>query len=313
VILRKQLSTYLILVLFQLLATPLFSQQSIVATAEKKAILLGEPLTIKISIIGGQPYKAVIPDSLGRFEVLERLPATTTKNDGRVTTTEQIVVTSFDSGALRIPPIAVEGNPSIVSPGIDVTVNTLPADAKTNYGDIKQIIDLQPPKQWPYVVALLVLMFLSAYMIYRLNKKYKKEEITQTEIAETISPNSLIQRLEQLKLQWLQQQVTALQLGNQLMAIFKKYLAGRGIYSSSKTGEELVLATKQMYEAETWQEIVQTIRLCNAMRFGKYNADEAEGVAAVEAFEKAVAGNRSLADNRFQPSGDRQTAIADQR
>lgn len=302
---------YIIPALLQLLALPLFSQQAIVATAEKKAILLGEPLTITISITGGQEYKAVIPDSLGRFEVLERLPSKTSKNNGTVTSTEKIVVTSFDSGSHRIPPIAVEGNPSIVSPGIDVMVNTLPADAKTNYGDIKQIIDLKTPQQWPYAVALAVLMLLSAYMIYRLNKKLEKVQTIQPEIIESVSPNSLVLQLEQLKTKWQQQQIASLQLGNQLMEIFKKYLAGRGIYSSSKTGEELVIATKNMYETATWQQIAQTVRLCNAMRFGKFNASQPEGLEAVEAFEKAITASRSpMTDNRFQPADARQPAGA---
>ena len=116
--------------MLQFFATALFAQESIVATPEKTSILLGEPLTITITITGGQPYKAAILDSLGRFEVLERKPAATKTKDGTVTTTEQIVVTSFDSGTQRIPPIIVQGNAAVVSPGVDITVNTLPADEK---------------------------------------------------------------------------------------------------------------------------------------------------------------------------------------
>lgn len=303
-------TTYLLLVLLQLPVLPVFSQQSIVTSAEKSSILLGEPLKLTISIKGGQSYKAVIPDSLGRFEVLERLPAKTTKNDGTVTSIEQIIVTSFDSGALRIPPIAVEGNPAIVSPGVDVMVNTLPPDSTTNYGDIKQIIDLKEPSQWPYIIALSLLALLSAFLIYWFNRKHQKAESLPEEKIEIVSPNNLVKQLALLKTQWQQGAITSLPLGNQLMEIFRKFLAGRGIHSSSKTGEELIIATRTMYDTEKWQQIVQSIRLCNAMRFGKYNAIPQEGTDAITAFETAITANRSQSgDNRFQPTESGQAAI----
>ena len=272
----------------QFFATALFAQESIVATPEKTSILLGEPLTITITITGGQPYKAAILDSLGRFEVLERKPAATKTKDGTVTTTEQIVVTSFDSGTQRIPPIIVQGNAAVVSPGVDITVNTLPADAKVEYGDIKQIIDLKPPNQLPYIIALSLLALISLFFIYRLNKKYKVAEGVASVPTEIVSPNSLLHQLENVRARWAQQQITSMELGNQLMEVLRTFLRGRGINSTSKTGEELVLATKQMYDPNTWRQVVQTIRLCNAMRFGKYQAGLTEGTEGINAFIEAI-------------------------
>jgi hypothetical protein len=72
------------------------------------------------------------------------------------------------------------------------------------------------------------------------------------------------------------------------MEIFRKYLSGKGIFATSKTGEELVLATKTVYPSDDWQRIVQSLRLCNAMRFGKYQAAHREGNDAIDAFEKAI-------------------------
>ncbi|CAN5774318.1 hypothetical protein BH10BAC3_BH10BAC3_05140 [soil metagenome] len=285
---RQKAATYSLVFLLQLFAIALFAQEAIVATPEKNSILLGEPLTVTISITGGQPYEAAIPDTLGRFEVLEKMPPTTKTRNGTVTSTQQIVITSFDSGSQRIPPIMVQGNAAVVSPGTDIMVNTLPADAKTEYGDLKQIIDLKAPDQWPFIVALVILILLSAFFIYRLNKKYKYlENITQGP-AEIVSPSGLLQQLELLKTQWLQQQTASMQLGNQLMAILRKFLAGKGINSTSKTGEELVIATKTMYDTNSWQQVVQTIRLCNAMRFGKYQASQPEGAEGIDAFIKAI-------------------------
>ncbi len=252
--------------------------------------MLGEPLQITVSVTGDRPFNPVIPDTLSRFEVLERKPITTQKHNGLTITQQQIVVTSFDSGTQRIPPIAVEGNANIVSEGIDITVNTLPADARSKYGDIKQIISLEPPDQLPYIIALALATLVSAWGIYRLNRKRVTAVNTvETEILPAAaSASSLVQQLENLRREWQANQIGSAVLGNRLMEILRRYLSGKGIYATSKTGEELLIATKNMYPSETWLQIVQTIRLCNAMRFGKYQAAIAEGNGGIDAFAAAI-------------------------
>ena len=87
-----------------------------------------------------------------------------------------------------------------------------------------------------------------------------------------------------------------MELGNQLMEVLRTFLRGRGINSTSKTGEELVLATKQMYDPNTWRQVVQAIRLCNAMRFGKYQASQPEGAEGIDAFIKAILTSNSKSE-----------------
>jgi hypothetical protein len=272
-----------------LFAIPGFSQQTIQVNPAKNSILLGEPLTITVIISGDHESSPVIPDSLGSFEVLEKKPLKTKESNGIIESREEIIITCFDSGSHRIPPIAVEGNPSVVSAGIDIDVKTIPADEKSKYGDIKQIIALEPPNQWPYIAAMGLATLFSAIGIYRLNRKVFETILTPLVSGETtISPSSLVLQLSQLRRDWEEQKILPVELGNKLMEIFRKYLSGKGIYATSKTGEELVLATKTVYPSETWQRIVQTLRLCNAMRFGKYNARLPEGMDAIDAFEKAI-------------------------
>lgn len=267
------------------------AQQSIEVLPEKKTMLLGEPLSVTIKITGGKEYQAIIPDSLGKFEVLDRGPLKTTNAAGHTTTSQEIIITSFDSGQLRLPPLAVEGNTAFVSAGVDVLVNTVPADSTRQYGDIKQIINLEPPMQWPYMIGLLAVVLLSAFAIWRLNQKLAFEGRLQETFENAETPathSSLLEQLEQLREQWLRQQTTPLALGNTLMEIFRRYLAGRGINVRSKTGEEMIVLTKERYDAATWQGIAQTVRLCNAMRFGKYQANSQEGVDGIEGFKRAV-------------------------
>lgn len=291
----------LLSVLF-MISSGLFAQQSIVAYPEKNEMLLGEPLMLTISITGGQQYSAAVPDSLGHFEVLERLPATTSTRNGTVTTVQQVVITSFDSGALRIPPIAVEGNPSVSSPGVDVTVNTLPPGTKVEYGDIKQIIDPRPPSQFPYIIVFFLLAAVSGFMVYWLNRRRKTADVPVAPIEETESAGNLLQQMERVKQEWLAHQLTPLQLGNRMIEILRKYFASKGIHSRSKTGDEMIIATKNSFDPGTWQKLAQSIRLCNAMRFGKYQADETEGTESIEAFKEAIKNHQQRATFAPKPA-----------
>jgi hypothetical protein len=281
--------TYSAVILVLLVTLQGLSQQSIQVNPAKNSILLGEPLAITVIITGDRNFNAVIPDSLGSFEVLERKPIKTKESNGVFESREEIVLTCFDSGSHRIPPIAVEGNPSVVSAGVDIDVKTIPADDKSKYGDIKQIISLEPPHQWPYIAGLALATLFSAVGIYRLNRKAIQTTLLHTpSINGAVPQTALVMQLKQVRRDWEEQKILAGELGNRLMEIFRKYLSGKGIYATSKTGEELVLATKSVYPTDDWQRIVQSLRLCNAMRFGKYSAAAPEGNEAIDAFEKAI-------------------------
>lgn len=282
--------SYLAAALLQVWVLPGFSQQSVEVIPAKNSILLGEPLLVTVIVKGDKGYDPLIGDSLGRFEVLERLPVKRSESHGVVESRQDLTITSFDSGSLRIPPIAADGNPTIVSPGVDITVRTIQADDKSKYGDIKQIIPLEPPNQWPYIAGLALATLFSAVGIYRLNRKLYRADIPlEAQVTDPpISQTALATRIQQLRRDWLEQKIQPSELGNQLMEVFRKYLSGKGIHASSKTGEELVVASKTVYPSGTWQEIVQSVRLCNAMRFGKYRAQVSEGNEAINAFEKAI-------------------------
>jgi hypothetical protein len=286
--LKLILARYFLIISLVLAAQTICAQQSIEVKPEKNTMLLGEPLAVTIKITGLQAYTAALPDTLGSFEILDAKPPTTIPANGSITSTQEIIVTSFDSGQQRLPPIGIQGNPSFVSAGVDVMVNPVPADSTKAYGDIKQIADLEQPAQWPYALALLAILLLSAYAILKLNKKRAVIQ-PSFEIPEPlVSPNTLLQQLEQLKEQWIQQQTGPVILGNQLMEIFRKYLASRGINARSKTGEEMIVLTKDKYEADIWQGIAQTVRLCNAMRFGKYQAAQQQGLEGIDGFRRAI-------------------------
>jgi hypothetical protein len=264
------------------------AQQGISVRAEKQNIILGEPLKLLIQIEGEQAYEANIPDSLGHFEILRIEPVENKNRNGKIVTQQELLVTCFDSGQFRIPPIAISGHEGIVSAGFDIMVTPMAADSTQQYGDIKQIISLDAPEQLPYQIALAALLLLSGWMIWKLNQKRVVYQEAIPMATPHASAQSLLQQLQLLKEQWTNQQIISVDLGNKLMDISRKFFAGKGFYATSKTGEELIIASKSKLDADTWMGMAQAIRLCNALRFGKFEAATAEGLQGIDAVEKAI-------------------------
>jgi len=281
-------SYHFLLTLLPIICFSANAQQGISVRAEKQSIILGEPLKLTIQIEGDQPLEARLPDSLGHFEIMRVEPVENKNRNGRIVTEQQLLVTCFDSGLFRIPPISVSGAEGVVSAGFDIMVTPMAADSTKQYGDIKQIINLDTPEQFPYQIALAALVLLSGFMIWKLNQRRVVHEEAAPIAAPLPTAQSLVQQLHALKEQWEKQQIISVDLGNKLMDIARKFFAGKGVYAISKTGEELIVASKTKLDADTWTGMAQAIRLCNALRFGKFEAAKVEGLQVIDAVEKAI-------------------------
>lgn len=265
---------------------PAIAQVKFEAKPQKSQILIGEPLIISLEITGATEAKAEIPDSLGRFEVLEIKEPVNTPTS----TFQQIVVTCFDSGTFRLPPIGLNDGSGIYSPGFDLEVGTLPADSLQHFGDLKQISGMMPAKQWPYwlaitAAALLAIGFL--LWLYRKRKVAPGNNLLDKE-EPAMDNNQLLALITQLETDWRNNSTSSEALGNRLMFIFSKHLTAKGLYTLSKTGEEIILLSKTWYDSNSWQNLAQSIRLCNAMRFGKYQASIGQGLEGIGHFKKCI-------------------------
>ena len=75
-----------------------------------------------------------------------------------------------------------------------------------------------------------------------------------------------------------------------LVDIFRKYLhAGKGIQSFSVTTDDLALQIKTLYlPAETYNYLVQTLRLSDGVKFAKFSPTQEENNHALDVIRKSI-------------------------
>ena len=256
------------------------AQQRIEWQLSKTTILPGEPFTATVTITGQQPHQATVPDSLGKFEVLQKSAVTTSKANGQVLSTQTLVLTGFDTGKWRLPAIAVAGMPGLKTNEPDVLVKMLPADSTVQYHSLKELTSLKPEAQWPYWLALALASLLFAYGLWRLWRRRKTGTWGLPLPQQPALP--LAQAIEQLAAQWQQGQLSSPQMAEQLMAIWRRLLQQQGINAQALTADELIIESRSRLSNSTFTAMAQSLRLCTLVRFARLQASPADGLAAIE-------------------------------
>jgi hypothetical protein len=261
------------------------AQEQIYVKPDKSSLVPGEPVMLNITITGEKALLPIVPDTLGRFEVLRKSDVKHTSSENKILSTQTVVITGFDTGRWRVPGIAINEFPGIQSPHFDLLVNKMPADSLKEYGNLKELLSLTPPPQWPYLAALLLATLASAFGAWY----YWRRVLRKVQVAAPAAKNTeLGSLLVQLKDEWLANKLTGKEFADRLFGITCMHFAQQGIPVRSKTGEELITDTRTLLDAGTWQGLAGSVRLCNALRFGRFEADKNEGLAALQAIEELV-------------------------
>lgn len=251
-------------------------------TVSKDSVWIGEPFTITIKA-DNQTINSTFND-IPNFEFLG-LDTIADKN-GKISE-YRLLLCTFDSGSLKLPikelfPNSSQTELTIISKGI-------PKDSTIAYSEPMEIINMEPINQVPYFLIFGIITLVSGIGIYFLVQKLKVKEnnegltlINDFSNTPTISNNHLGELLQKLKSEWQSEQINSENLGNSLMRYLGQYLWNKGYYVYTKTGDEIILYTKNIYDEQSWQKIKETVQLCNYLKFGKYVADKANGINAID-------------------------------
>ncbi|MDA3614557.1 hypothetical protein [Polluticaenibacter yanchengensis] len=251
-------------------------------TVNKDSVWIGEPFTVTIKA-NEQPLNTDFSQIPG-FEFLKL--DTVADKAGKISE-YQLLLCTFDSGSLKLPvkelfPNSNQNEITIISKGI-------PKDSALAYSEPMEIINMEPVNQVPYFLIFGIITFVSAIGIYFLVQKLKVKEtvksltlINDYSNTPTLSNSNLAELLGKLKADWQNNQVSSEHLGNSLMRYLGQYLWNKGYYVYTKTGDEIILYTKNIYDEQSWQKIKETVQLCNYLKFGKYIADKANGLSAID-------------------------------
>ena len=299
----------LILFSFLFAAFPGHAQErvSVHMSADRQKILIGEPiqLSLQVSIPSGQPIRFFSIDSIDHFEILERLKIDTTDDRSFIRLSEQLRITSFDSGHWVIPPFYLGGDTSLATDSLPVdVVFSEPFNPDQDYHDIKDILEAAPEeeKSTSYLLYWIIggaVLLISAVLFFLLRKKKKPVVVVAVE------KDPYDEALEQLD---------ALRSGkpesrifhSRLVDIFRQYIFRRaGIQSMQKTTDDLVKQLREVrLDKELYKQLTQALRVSDYVKFAKYETTAEDDEAVYRTIRSVI--DRIEAGHVKQTAGQNQ-------
>ena len=257
---------------------------SIKTSVDKNNILIGEQFHYKVETsMPDNTYRLswfTMPDTLGHFQVVRQNKIDSSFVNGYWNFSQDITLTSFDSGRQVIPPLVLnagtlQGDSSfnLLTDSIPINVSFSPMDSVTTFHDIKTIIEVK--KEWPWwwwalLGAAVILLF---FWIRFLIKFLKKKKTDPDFFSAKLSPyDEAIQSLGDLEKQQLLEKNEVKEYHTKLTEIFKRYISRNAkMYKMHLTSDEMLMELDQYgLVKEQIFAFANSLRMGNAVKFAKY-------------------------------------------
>ncbi len=273
-----------LLITFLFSITNSFGQSpKVKTTVDKMDIIIGQQIHYRVETsMPDNTYRLgwiSVPDSFGNFVPVTREKIDSTYSNGNWNYSQQIIITSFDSGRQVIPqlPLSVstlDGDSSftVFTDSIPINVTYSPADSTLPFHDIKNIIEVKKIFQW-WIWALIgaVAILLIVLIIYFIKKSKKKKD---TGIFESkVSPyDEAMELLDELQKENLIEKNEIKEYHIRLSEIFKRYLSRKtNAYQMHLTTDELLVELNEMdLSREKISAFANCLKMGNAIKFAKY-------------------------------------------
>ncbi len=258
-------------------------------TVDKNDILIGQQIHFKVETsMPDNTYRLnwfSVPDSFGNFVPIIKEKIDSSYSNGNLNFSQQIIITSFDSGRQVIPPLTLtastlEGDSTfnLFTDSIPINVTYSPADSTLPFHDIKNIIEVKKTFPW-WIWALIAVgvILLIVLVIYFVKKSKKKKD---TGIFESKLPpyDEAMQLLDELQKENLTEKDEFREYHIRLSDIFKRYLSRiTNSYRMHLTTDELLVELKGMeLSKEKVADFASCLRMGNAVKFARYVPPEYE-------------------------------------
>lgn len=264
-------------------------------TADRDRILIGEQIKLHVQ---GQFQKGQDNwpnlDTISKFEVLEKSDVERKEDGDVITLSQTLTITSWDSGALFIPPLKI-GNSMTAPVKIDVAYSPHPFDTTQPYHDVHDILEVQkePETTWYwYLIGLLVLILLFLLFFPKGKPKSKPDFVPDAG-----AYKKAMQKLEELRSKENTDNKT---FYTELIHIFREYLHKRkNIYSYSQTTGDLAIQIDGLnMDRELYQHLLQTLRLSDSVKYAKFHPTTAENRNSADIIKESITAIETL---NFQP------------
>ena len=259
---------------------------TIKASVDRNSILIGEHFTLRLEadIPENEAIRFFNLDTLPHFEFLNKQKIDTTNTSEGTILTQEILMTSFDSGHWVIPQLLLDEKLMTDSIPFDVGFSS-PFDPNQPYHDIKDVEDVvvEEKKQewWYYAVGGGILLALLLWLLLR--KKAAPVKAPEKPVNPYEEAMQEIAKLEKNK-PAVKEYYTA------LVDIFRVYVAQRkGISSLQKTTDDLVVQIKGLsMKKEIFDRLSQSLRLSDFVKFAKYVPSKEDDDTIMDAIKLSI-------------------------
>jgi hypothetical protein len=261
-----------------------FAQSPMVkTTVDKNDILIGQQIHYKVETsMPDNTYRLSwfsVPDSFGNFVPIIKDKIDSSYSSGNWNFSQQITITSFDSGRQVIPPLALtvstldgDSTFNIYTDSIPINVTYSPADSTLPFHDIKNIIEVKNIfPWWIYLLIGIGVILLIALIIFIIKKSKKKKD---TGIFESKLPpyDEAMQLLDELQKENLLEKNEFKEYHTRLSDILKRYLSRKtNTYQMHLTTDELLIKLNELdLSKEKIFDFANCLRMGNAVKFAKH-------------------------------------------
>jgi hypothetical protein len=252
-------------------------------SVDKNNILIGQQINYHVQFsMPDNTYRLAwfsMPDSVGNFNVITRNKIDSSFSNGNLNFSQDIILTSFDSGRQVIPPqtlsvSTLDGDSTfnLFTDSIAINVTYSPTDSIMPFHDIKNIIEVKksfPWWAWALVALGIIILIIWILFLFKFFNKKKDVKIFESKL----SPyDEAMQSLNDLEKEDLLQQNKFKEYHSRLSDIFKRYLSRKtNTYQLHLTTDELLIELKGFdLSKEQISNFAGSLRLGNAVKFAQY-------------------------------------------
>lgn len=264
------------------------SAQSIQTFIDRKDILIGEPINLRLQFTLPTPNYRIefnVPDSFAHFEIIDKAKSDSNSPQGNYLVIQKLVLTSWDSGSWAIPsfPIKIRNTAdnavyTLNTDQVLINVGYAKADSTDQLRDIKPVMDVfYFDPFWIYVAIGAVIALILLFLLYRYIKRRPKKQAPL--FNSTLSPfEEAMQELKKLAGHTTLNSDDAKVFYTIIGDIFKRYYSRKKQQNLlNKTTGEVLLSLKQTnLDASSLSSLAEALRRSDAVKFAKYVPAEDE-------------------------------------
>ncbi len=268
------------------------------ARLDTNQIQIGDQIHLQLNLTQPGDARVEIPswqDRLGtQLEVIKTFPPDTMGDQGdqSITITRKLLITSFDTGKVEIPPVPFfyqgrQGVDSVLTPPMDLYVQTVQVDTTRDVFGIKGPFGapLSWAEIWPWAAGLVALGLLVWALIYLLRRRKRKDMVLEPRKTSEPAHVYALRELDRLKEDrlWQNDQVKAYY--TRLSEILRTYLWMRyGIKTLERTTDEIMtsLSDTELAQQEAYDMLLGNLRFADLVKFARMQPSTTENEGALQ-------------------------------